>query len=304
MARGGHRNRRPQSEEGLPRRERRALRLLRRPAGLFSLIFLALCIFCALAADRISPYDPYDPGQKDILHALTGPSRRHPLGTDSFGGDLLSALIHGARIALIVGFTTGITVSLLGAVLGAAAAFFGGGVDRTLMFLVDVVMVLPGLPLMILVATYIGGSYWIVVVLFTFLGWAGVCRMVRGRILSEKTVPYVEAARSYAAPRWRILFRHLLPSTYPLLAVTAARTAAGSVLAEAGLSFLGFGDPLAISWGKLLAEAQSQGALLFGAWWWVLFPGLAVTLLALSFINLGYALEEVFNPRLRRGARC
>ncbi len=205
---------------------------------------------------------------------------------------------------MIVGFTTGLTVPFLGAVLGAVAGFFGGRVDRYLMFLVDVVMVLPGLPLMILVATYVGGSYWIVVGLFTFLGWAGVCRMVRGRILSEKAADYVEAARSYGAPWPRILFRHILPSTYPLLALIAARTAAGSVLAEAGLSFLGFGDPLAISWGKMLAEAQAQGALLFGAWWWVLFPGLAVTLLALSFINLGYALEEVFNPRLRRGVRA
>jgi len=154
---------------------------------------------------------------------------------------------------------------------------------------------------MILVASYVGGSYWIVVVLFTFLGWAGVCRMVRGRILSEKAALYVEAARSFGAPRRRLIARHLIPSTYPLLALTAARTAAGSVLAEAGLSFLGFGDPKAISWGKILSEAQSQGALLFGAWWWVLFPGLAVFLLSFSFISLGYALEEVFNPRLRRG---
>lgn len=285
-------------------RERRYLHLLARPAGITSLLFLALCIVCAVGANWLAPYDPYDPKDKDILAALTGPSAKHPLGTDSFGGDILSGLIHGTRVALIVGFSTGITVPILGAVLGAVAAFFGGGVDRTLMFIVDIVMVLPGLPLMILVATYIGGSYWIVVLLFTFLGWAGVCRMVRGRILSEKTAPYVEAARSYAASWPRILFRHLLPSTYPLLAITAARTAAGSVLAEAGLSFLGFGDPLAISWGKMLAEAQSQGALLFGAWWWVLFPGLAVTLLSLSFVNLGYILEEIFNPRLRRGARA
>lgn len=287
-----------------PRREKRYLRLLRRPAGVFSLGFIALCVFCAVAAKWISPYDPYDPGDRDIPSALTGPSPSHPLGTDSFGGDILSSLIYGARVSLIVGFSTGIAVPLLGAVLGAMAAFFGGGTDCLIMFLVDVVMVLPGLPLMILVATYVGGSYWIVVLLFTFLGWAGGCRMVRGRILSEKSAPYVEAARSYAAPWPRILFRYLLPSTYPLLAVAAARTAAGSVLAEAGLSFLGFGDPAAVSWGKMLAEAQSQGALLFGAWWWVLFPGLAVALLALSFINLGYALEEVFNPRLRRGARA
>jgi len=293
------RNPRSWETQGKPKAERRYLRLLRRPAGLFSLAFLILCVVCAIWADAISPYDPNDPGDKDILAALQGPSLKHPLGTDSFGGDVLSALIHGTRVALIVGFSTGLAVPILGAILGAVAAFFGGGMDRFIMFLVDVVMVLPGLPLMLLVATYIGGSYWIVVMLFTFLGWAGVCRMVRGRILSEKAAPYVEAARSYAAPWPLILFRHLLPSTYPLLALTAARTAAGSVLAEAGLSFLGFGDPLAVSWGKMLADAQAQGALLFGAWWWVLFPGLAVTLLSLSFINLGYALEEVFNPRLR-----
>lgn len=279
----------------------RYLVLLRRPSGLFGLAFLALCVAVALLADLVAPYDPYDPGERALEAALSGPSPAHPLGTDAFGTDLLSAIIHGTRVALIVGLTTGVTVPLLGALLGGVAAFFGGGVDRGVMFLVDVIMVLPGLPLMILVASYVGGSYWIVVVLFTFLGWAGVCRMVRGRILSEKVALYVEAARSFGAPRRRLIVRHLIPSTYPLLALTAARTAAGSVLAEAGLSFLGFGDPKAISWGKILSEAQSQGALLFGAWWWVLFPGLAVFLLSFSFISLGYALEEVFNPRLRRG---
>jgi len=281
----------------------RYLRLFRRPLGMLSLLFLVACLVCAFAAKRIAPYDPYDPKARDILFSAQGPSSKHPLGTDVFGTDILSSLIYGTRVALIVGFTTGIITPLLGAVLGAISGFFGGWLDRALMFAVDVIMVLPGLPLMILVATYVGKSYWIVVALFSFLGWPGISRMVRARILSEKAASYVEAACSYGAHWLRILFRHLLPSTYPLLAVTAARIASASVLAEAGLSFLGFGDPLAISWGKMLAEAQSQGALLLGLWWWVLFPGLAITLLSLSFINIGYLLEEVFNPRLRCGAR-
>lgn len=276
-------------------------RLLCRPSSLLPIFFPLVCIVCAFAAPQIAPVDPYNPKDRDIIRALQGPSKQHLLGTDVFGGDILSSIIYGTRVALIVGATTGIMVPILGAVLGAVAAFCGGWLDRILMFFVDVIMVLPGLPLMILVATYVGRSYWIVVLLFTSLGWPGVCRMVRGRLLSEKNVPYVEAARSYGASAARILFRHLLPSTYPLLVVSAARVAAGSVLAEAGLSFLGFGDPLAVSWGKMLAEAQAQGALLFGAWWWVVFPGLAITFLSLSFINIGYVLEEVFNPRLRSG---
>ena len=276
----------------------RRWRRLRSPSGFLGLAFLFLCLISAAFAEQIAAYNPYDPGDRDLKAILAGPSLAHPLGTDAFGVDILSALIYGTRVALIVGLTTGVIVPLLGAVIGAIAAFFGGLVDLVIMFLVDIIMVLPGLPLMILVATYVGRSYWIVVGLFTLLGWAGIARMVRGRILSDKQLEYVEAARAFGAPSWRVIRCHLLPATYSLLAVTGARTAAGSVLAEAGLSFLGFGDPRAVSWGKMLAEAQAQGALIFGAWWWVVFPGFAVFLLAFSFISLGYALEELFNPRL------
>lgn len=273
--------------------------LLAQPTGIIGLLIILATIILAIFAGQIAPYDPYDVSQRNIHALLTGSQTEHPLGTDAFGADILSMLIYGTRVTLIVGLSTAVLVPLLGALIGACAAFFGGGLDRSIMLLIDIVMVLPGLPLMILVVSYIGGSYWIVVIMFTFLGWAGVSRMVRGRIFSEKESLYVEAARNFGATNWHIIKKHLIPSTYPLLVLTAARVAAGSILAEAGLSFLGFGDPKAISWGKMLAEAQTQGALIFGAWWWVLFPGLAVFLISFSFICVGYCLEIIFNPRLK-----
>lgn len=220
------------------------------------------------------------------------------MGTDAQGKDILSKLIYGSRVSLIVGLTTGICVTLLGALLGIVAGYFGGWVDTLIMRICDILFVVPGLPLMILLANYIGTRFYMIIVIFTMLGWAGVARMIRSQVLSLKSRDFVAASRSVGAKPGHIMREHILISVSPLLIVNGVLSAAGVMVAEAGLSFLGFGDPTAVSWGKMLYEAQSGHALLFGAWWWVIPPGLAIFITVFGFMMFGYALEEVLNPHI------
>ncbi|HOI63354.1 MAG TPA: ABC transporter permease [Mesotoga sp.] len=271
------------------------------PEGKVSLFILVLFVFLAVTADWISPYDPYDITQRGF--PLEAPSKEYPLGTDGFGVDILSQIIHGSRVSLTIGFVTGIGIAFMGGFIGVMAGTYGGLADLFSMRAVDFIMVLPGLPIMILLMTTLGSSFWVMVMIFVLFGWASVARVTRAIVLSERKRGYVEAARCAGAKKSHILLRHLLPATYSILFVTAAFAAGGSILAEAGLAFLGFGDPRLVSWGKMLNYARTYNAMVLGAWWWIIFPGIAVFLTSFSIMMLGVALEKTFNPRLRERDR-
>lgn len=139
-----------------------------------------------------------------------------------------------------------------------------------------------------------------IIFIFSIFGWPGLARVIRAQVLVLKNSNYVKAAELCGATRRHIMFRHILPGVSHLLIMSTCQTSAGIMVAEAGLSFLGLGDPTAISWGKMLAEAQSGGALLFGHWWWILTPGIGIFLSVFSFMRIGLVLEEMFNPRMRQ----
>jgi peptide/nickel transport system permease protein len=269
--------------------------------GRIGLAILVVVATVALFANRVSPYDPYNPLERGPRKLR--PSREHPLGTDGQGRDILSQLIYGARVSLTVGLATAILVSGLAATMGVLAGYLKGTVDTLIMRTADVLFAVPGLPLMLILAVYLGASMRTIVVIFTLVGWPGLARLIRSQVLSVRERPYVEAARAYGASEWRIMFRHVLPSVSSIITINGVMMAAGMMLAEAGLSFLGFGDPVVISWGKMLALSQQGHAMLFGMWWWVIPPGLAIFFTALGFMLLGLALEEELNPLLRRGQR-
>lgn len=284
------------------RKLKRILRdIWRAPEGKISVVVLFIFIFFAATADFISPYDPYDITQRGL--PLEEPNKDHLLGTDGFGVDILSQIIYGSRVSLTIGFVTGTGIALLGGFIGVMAGTYGGLADLFSMRAVDFIMVLPGLPIMILLMTTLGSSFWVMVMIFVLFGWASVARVTRAIVLSERKRGYVEAAWCSGAKRSRILLRHLLPATFSILFVTAAFAAGGSILAEAGLAFLGFGDPKLISWGKMLNYARTYNAMVLGAWWWIIFPGVAVFLTSFSIMMLGVALEKTFNPRLRERDR-
>ncbi len=271
--------------------------LVRHRLGRWGVLILILLVLTALLADTLSPYDPYDVRQRDLRKSP--PSAQHRLGTDGAGVDILSQLIYGSRVSLVVGLTTAVLVSLLGALVGTATGYLGGFFDTLVMRLADLLFTIPSLPLMILLATYLGSSYWTIICIFTLLGWAGLARLVRSQVLSLAHCEYIEVATALGASNWRIMWRHILPNVSSLVVINGAKMAAGMMLAEAGLSFLGFADPRAISWGKLLSAAQTGHAVLFGLWWWVIPPGLAIFIAALGFMLLGMAMEERLNPYLR-----
>lgn len=277
------------------------LALARHPSGRWGLAIVSVILAVALLADGLAPYNPYDIEQR--AERGLPPSLTHFLGTDSFGIDIFSQIVHGARISLVVGIATAILISTVGAIAGVAAGYLGGIVDTVTMRLADILFCIPSLPLMIILAAYLGTQFWVIIFIFVVLGWAGLARIIRSQVLSVKTRPYVEAAIVSGATQWRVMVRHILPAISSLVIVNGVLMASGMILAEAGLSFLGFGDPKAISWGKMLSQAQSGHALLLGLWWWIVTPGAAIFVTTIGFLQIGYALEELLNPYVRK-SKC
>lgn len=266
--------------------------------GRIGLILLVLIVVTAIFAPFIAPYDPYDVMQRDV--GGLSPSMKHLLGTTSYGEDIFSMLIYGTRVSLIIGITTGVLTAFIGSFMGILAGYVGNVVDTIIMRAVDVLLVIPTLPLIIVITNLFGKSYFMLIFIFTIFGWTGLARVIRSQVLVLKNSNYVKAADLAGASKWYIMYRHILPGVSNLLIMSTALTSAGIMVAEAGLSFLGLGDPTAISWGRMLAEAQGGGALLLGYWWWVISPGLAIFITVSSFMLIGFAMEEIFNPRMKQ----
>lgn len=275
------------------------IKLWKHPKGRLGLIIVAFLAFVAIFAPILAPYNPYDVTER-AAKGLT-PCWAHPLGTTiTTGQDILSMLIYGTRVSLSIGIITGLCIAFLGAVMGILAGYVGGIVDTIIMRLVDVMLVIPTLPLTIVLTNIFGKSYFMIVFIFTLFGWQGLSRVIRSQVLVLKNTNYIKAAELAGASRARIMFKHILPGVTHLLIMSTAMTSAGIMVAEAGLSFLGLGDPTAISWGKMLAEVQSGGALLFGHWWWIAAPGVGIFLSIFAFMRIGMAMEEIFNPRMKQ----
>ncbi len=268
------------------------------PVGWIGLVLLVALTSAALLAPLISPYDP----EETVADPFQPPSRSHLLGTNDIGQDILSELIHGARISLAIGFLAASIAVSIGTAVGVTAGFLGGWTEMVLMRAVDLVLVIPFLPLMILLAAYLGPSYWNIIIVIGILVWARPARVVRSQVLSVRCLDYVEAALALGSRPARVMLRHVLPAVLPLSLAQFILAASNSILIEAALSFLGLGDPTAKSWGSMLFYAQARSAFLSGAWvWWVLPPGVLITAATLGFAFVGYSLEEVLNPRMRRG---
>jgi peptide/nickel transport system permease protein len=221
------------------------------------------------------------------------------LGAGQYGEDLWAQLLWGSRISMLIGLSAAFISTFVGLIVGLIAGYFGGLVDEVLMRITDFFLVIPGLPLMIVLAAILGQYWWNFVLVIALVGWTGTARLVRSQVLSERQKAYVEAARAIGASDLYIIFRHIFPNVTPLLFAQITLGVAGSILSEAGLSFLGLTNPVDVSWGRMLMQASQSGAYSQGAWWYVFFPGLCIVLLALSFTLVGYAVDEILNPRLR-----
>lgn len=256
---------------------------------------VAFLVLAAVFAPLLAPYDPSERVGRPFLP----PSSEHLLGTNDVGQDLLSELIFGARVSLTVGIVAAMVAMVIGTTVGILAGYYPKRLGSVLMRFVDVVLILPFLPLLIVLAAYLGRSLTNTIIVIAVLIWAAPARIIRSQVLSLRSREYVLASRSIGAPdRW-VIFRHILPRTALLATGSFVRAVSGAILLEAALSFLGLGDPIQKSWGSILFWAQSRGAFLTPAWkWWVLPPGLAIMLASLGFALIAFAVEERINPKL------
>jgi peptide/nickel transport system permease protein len=220
------------------------------------------------------------------------------LGTDNTGRDIFSWLVYGAQVSLYVGLVAaGIGIGV-GLIVGLLAGYLGKIVDEILMRFTDMLLTIPGLPLLLVLVAVIGNSETNIIIVIGFLGWMGFARIIRSQVLSLRERPFIEASKAAGAGPFRIMARHIFPNIVGLTYVNLALTVPGAILSEAALAFLGLGDPTVVSWGQMFRNAELSQDLFDP--WWVIPPGVAIAVVSLSFILIGYALDEIFNPKLRK----
>lgn len=222
------------------------------------------------------------------------------LGTDNVGGDIWSQLVWGTRISLAVGLMAAILATSMGILVGIVSGYSGGIIDEVLMRIVDILLCLPVLPLLLGLFMLWGPNVFYLVILIAVFGWQGLSRMVRSQVLSLKEMPFIECSRAAGASKYHIMLKHLLPNVLPVALAAMVLSVPGAILVEAALSFIGFGDPLVPTWGRMLNHAFNYGAFRYLSWHWILPPGIALTTLTLSFVFVGHAVDEIVNPKLRR----
>lgn len=250
-----------------------------------SALLLAL-VLTAVFAHRLAPGDPFDLSP-DVFEP---PSREHPFGTDDLGRDVFRAVVHGARVSMLVGLLTAGIAAFVGILVGGLAGYSGGTLDDALMRGADLVQVLPRFFLIVVAASLLGSSLGLVVLVLALTYWPGTARLMRAQVMSLRSREFVLAARAMGVEESRILTRHVLPLALPPVLTQASFYAGGAILAEAGLSFLGLGDPGVMSWGGLIGHAQE---FVRRAWWMSLFPGVAITVSVLALNLLADALVTV-----------
>ena len=275
-------------------------------SGLVGLILLGIFVVIAIIGPWIAPQDPSASSSYSEA-ILQGPSSAHWLGTEENGRDVLSLLILGTRVSLIVGVAAAIVSVLIGGACGIASGYFGGAVDHGLTALDDWFLVIPFLPLAIVMVSLLQGradslpfgKISIVILVIGVTGWAGTSRIIRSQVLSVKERQFVERSKALGASEWWIVRKQILPNVLPLIFANTVLIVALAILSESTLSFLGLGDVTHPSWGALLDSANNSGAVSAGAWWYFIPPGLCICLLVMGFTLVGYAIEEIVNPRLR-----
>jgi peptide/nickel transport system permease protein len=256
-----------------------------------------------VAFGLLGPLIVQDPSRVDDI-GLTGPSGAHLLGTTQTGQDVLAQLAYATRGSLTVGAIVGLLTLLLSGFFGVVGAYAGGWLDEAFSLITNVMLVIPGLPLVIVISSYVPDkSLWLVALVLSITGWAGSARVLRGYTLSLRSRDYVLASRVAGEKRWRILTVEILPNLVPLLASQVVFAIIFAILGEAGLSYLGLGASGSFTWGTMLYYAQNGLALRLGAWWWFVPPGLLLALFGAALSLVNFSIDEIINPKLRSQTR-
>jgi peptide/nickel transport system permease protein len=222
------------------------------------------------------------------------------MGTDGLRRDLAIGILWGAPVALFIGLTVSIAGVLVGLIYGVVAGYKGNRTDEGLMRVSDIFYSLPTLPILIILSVTVGRSIFLIVGFLVIFGWVGMAKVSRSIALQLKNMQYVEAAKLMGQSDIKIIFKHIIPQLLPLTFASIAIAVPSAILVEAGLSFLGLGDPSIPTWGQILHDAKEAGAAARGIWWWIVPPGLMVAITGLAFVLIGNALDKIINPRSRK----
>jgi len=272
--------------------------LLRNRKALIGLAIIAFIVIVAIAAPLLTHYDPT---------ARTGrphqpPSAEHILGTTRIGQDVFARMIYGARTSLAVGFGACLLITAVGTALGIISGYRGGKTDEVISFFTNMVLVVPNLPLLLVLAAFIGqASPLVIALILGATSWAWGARVTRAETLSVKQKDYVKSAEMMGEPQWRIMTFEIFPNVISIVGINFIGSVIFAIITEATLEFLGLGDPRVVSWGTMLYNAQKASALSVGAWWDILTPCFALAFLGIGMSLLNFAVDEIANPRLRTG---
>jgi peptide/nickel transport system permease protein len=273
-------------------------RFARNKLAIAGLLIVGVLVILAIFAPWIAPYDPF---KQDYDVLFSSPSAEHLLGTDMYGRDVLSRIIHGTKYALLIGVAVVAIQVGIGVTLGLISGYFGGIVDSIIMRITDMMLAIPAMVLALAIAGFLGGGLRNVIIAVGAVGWRDYARLVRGEVLSVREEPYVEAARASGCSNSHIILHHILPNVSASLIVYITLSIPSAILWAAALSFLGLGaQPPTPEWGSMLADGRS---FLRRAWWIGTFPGLAIMFTVLGFNFLGDGLNDVLNPKAQKTLR-
>jgi len=276
-------------------------KLPRSPKVLAGLVLLGFFLIMTVIGPWLAPYDP----NLNTFTPNLGPSWQHLLGTTTLGQDVMSQLLVGCRVTMVVGFIAGFVATILSIIVGLTAGYAGGRTDEGLSMMSTMFLVIPGLPLLIVISSYLPAGEQanplVIGFVIALTGWAWGARVLRAQTLSLRNRDFVEAARIIGESRWRIMFGEIGPNLLPILAASLLFTILYSVGVYTTLAFLGLTDVSTWNWGTMMYWAQTNNAALANEWWWLAPPGIAIALVGTSLALINFGIDEYINPRLRTG---
>ncbi len=272
--------------------------VLKNRLSLAGLIIIAVFVIMALFSYQlVGPYQD----QLHLFPKAQPPTLQHLLGTDNRGQDVLNVLVYGSQISLLVGFVASFVAMIVGTAIGLVAGYYGRITDQVLSRITDFFLVIPWLPFVLVIVSILSPSLLTIVVAIALVSWPTTTRVIRSQVLSLKERQFIERAKAVGAGKGYILARHILPNVMPLVWAEAVLTVSSAIFTEAFLSFFGLGPQGQIeTWGQMVNYAYIYLAILKGQWWFFAPPGIFITLLVLGFAMLGYGIEEIMNPALKR----
>ena len=258
--------------------------------GLVGCLILLTFGGVALLAEFLAPHST-----STSFPVFLPPSGTHVLGTNDMGYDIFSELLFASRISLLVGLVAALISVFIGTGVGLLSGYYRGAIGDLMTGIIDIFLLIPFLPLMVILAAYLGPSIWNIILVIGLLGWCSTARVVRAKVLQLREMPFIEAAKAVGLSNRSIILRHIFPNVTEVVAAKFVLSVAGAMLSEASLSFLGLGDPARISWGGMIHYAFKRGGFFNGMWYWYLPPGICIALCTIGFVLLGLYLEAKNN---------